>query len=186
MDTYIEELVKKNKEPKDYLLSVMLVLGGVCMTAFLLVLSLFASQFLGAFSQMSGTVGLLLIAGLWYLIYILHNSRSIEYEYIVINSSLDIDKIMAKKRRKKMLELDIKDATLMASVDDDMHNSVLNNPDNSIKVIDLSAKSKNLDTYFIDYSDGGKRQIVVFQPTSKMVEALWQYNPRAVKKPERV
>ena len=60
--------------------------------------------------------------------------------------------------------------------------SYFNKTDKSVKVLDLSAKNPNLYTYFIDYTADGKRQIVLFQPTSKMVESLWKFNPRAVKK----
>ena len=83
-----------------------------------------------------------------------------------------------------MIELDIKNITIMASINDDANNSVYRNLDKSIKVIDLSANSKNLDTYFIYCTKEDKRCVILFQPTLKMVEALWQYNPRAVKKPE--
>ena len=184
MDFYIEELVKKNKEAKDYVLTALMIFLGIIISiVFFFALLLFAPSF-GAFSQIVGTIGLLIIAGIWYLIYLLNDSRSVEYEYIVINSSLDIDKIMAKKRRKKMLEMDIKDATIMACIDDSENNAVYKNIDNSVKVQDYSAKSKNLNTYFIEYSADGKREIVLFQPTSKMVDALWQFNPRAVKKYE--
>ena len=182
MDVYIEELIKKNKEAKDYVITVLMVMGGVCVSILLIFLMLLFTPILGVLSQLSATIGLFLIAGLWYLIYLINASRSIEYEYIVINSSLDIDKIMAKKRRKKMIELDIKDATIMACIDDEENNSAYKNLDGSIKVLDYSAKSKNLNTYFIDYNADGKRGIVLFQPTSKMVEELYQYNPRAVKR----
>ena len=82
-----------------------------------------------------------------------------------------------------MLELDIKDASIMACIDDELNNAVYKNL-NGTKIHDYSAKSKNLNTYFIEYSADGGREIVLFQPTSKMVDALWQFNPRAVKKYE--
>ena len=183
MDFYIEELVKKNKEAKDYILTALMVFGGIIFSIVLFFALLLITPSFGAFSQIVGSLGLLLIAGIWYLVYLLNGSRSVEYEYIVINSSLDIDKITAKKRRKKMLEIDIKDASIMACIDDELNNAVYKNL-NGTKIRDYSAKSKNLNTYFIEYSSDGGREIVLFQPTSKMVDALWQFNPRAVKKYE--
>ncbi len=179
-DVYIEELIKRNSDWKDYLTIALLSIVGAVLSVFILILMFTFSPMLGAFSQMSGSVAMLLIAGVWFFIYRYVCSRSIEYEYIVINSSLDVDKVMAKKRRKRMLEIDIKNATVMASINDAENNAPYKNFNG--KPIDLSAKSKNLDTYFIECSVDGKRQIVLFQPTSKMVDALWRYNPNVVKK----
>lgn len=183
MDIFIEELVKKKREGKDYAILALLILVGLVISVlFLLFVIPYAILFLGGFSQIAGSIGMLLVAGVWYAVYLIYNSRSVEYEYIVVNNNLDVDKVMAKKRRKKILELDIKDATVMACVDDAENNYAYKNINNSIKVIDLSAKNPNLYTYFIEYISNGKKQIVLFQPTSKMVEALWKFNPKAVKK----
>ena len=182
MVVFIEELVKKKKESKDYIFLGILIFTGILISVLLLVLMLFGTLALGSMGQLAGSIGMLLVAGVWYAVFIIFNSRSVEYEYVVVNNNLDIDKIMAKKRRKKLLELDIKDITFMACIDDKENNSSYKNIDKTAKIIDLSAKNPNLYTYFIDYSVDGKREIVLFQPTSKMVEALWKFNPKAIKK----
>lgn len=182
MDVFIEELVKKRREGKDYAVLAVLILGGLVISAALMLAILYSTLVFGQMAQLAGSIGMLLIAAAWYAVYMIFNSTSVEYEYIIVNSNLDIDKIMAKKRRKNVLELDIKDASIMACVDDNDNNYVYKNIDNTVKVLDLSAKNPNLYTYFIDCSTDGKRQIVLFQPTSKMVEALWKFNPKAVKK----
>ncbi|MBQ3124763.1 MAG: hypothetical protein IJC09_05015 [Clostridia bacterium] len=182
MDIFIEELVKKRRESKDYAVLAVLILGGLIISVALILLMLYATLALGELSQIAGSIGMLLIAAAWYAVFYIYNSSSIEYEYIVVNNNLDIDKIMAKKRRKNVIELDIKNATVMACIDDEENNFVYKNINSSVKVLDLSAKNPNLYTYFIDYSTDGKREIILFQPTSKMVEALWKFNPKAVKK----
>ena len=109
-------------------------------------------------------------------------------DYVYITGYMYVARDAAHKRMIETLEegkelpIDIKDATIMACVDDDENNSVYKNIDKSVNVLDLSAKNPNLYTYFVDYTADGNRQIVLFQPTSKMVEALWKFNPRAVKK----
>ena len=182
MDVFIEELVKKRKEGKDYAILAILILVGLVLSVCLLLGVLFGAMIFGQWGQIAGSVGMVLVAAVWYAVYLINNSRSIEYEYIVINNNLDIDKVMAKKRRTKVIELDIKDASIMACIDDDENNDAYKIADKSVKVLDLSAKNPNLYTYFIDYTADGNRQIVLFQPTSKMVESLWKFNPRAVKK----
>ncbi len=182
MDIFIEELVKKRRESKDYVVLAALILGGLVISVALMMAILYATLVFGELAQIAGGIGMLLIAAAWYAVYLIFNSTSIEYEYIVVNNNLDIDKVMAKKRRKNVLELDIRDVSVMACIDDEENNAVYKNIDKSVNVLDLSAKNPNLYTYFIDYTTDGNRQIVLFQPTSKMVEALWKFNPRAVKK----
>ena len=44
----------------------------------------------------------------------LFRSMDVEYEYMYINGSLDIDKIMAKSRRKKAFEMNVSELELLA------------------------------------------------------------------------
>lgn len=182
MDVVLETLLKKKRGGSDYVLLALLAAAGVVLSIFLILMILYATAMLGEFGQIAGSVGMLFVAAVWWGIYILYNSRSIEYEYTVINSSLDIDKIMAKKRRKNMLSIDIKNAKLMACVNDEENNGIYKDIDKSVKILDLSAGNANMYTYFIDCEVDDKRCIVLFQPTSKMVEGLWRFNPKAVKK----
>lgn len=182
MDVFLEKLVKKRRDGKDYAILIALVLCGLAITLCLFLFLIYLFTILAEFGQIAGGIGMLIIAAVWYGVYLIYNSRSIEYEYIVINSNLDIDKVMAKKRRKNVFSLDIKDAEIMACVDDEDNNYVFKNLDTGVKVLNLSADNPNMYTYFIDCTAEGKREIVLFQPTSKMVEALWRFNPKAVKK----
>ena len=182
MDVFLEKLVKKRRDGKDYTILIALILVGLAVTVFFLFVILCLFAILGAFGQIAGSLGMLLIAGVWYGIYFIYNSRSVEYEYIVINNNLDIDMVMAKKRRKSIVSIDIKEAEIMACIDDEDNNYIYKNINKGVRVLDLSANNPNMYTYFIDYTVEGNRKIVLFQPTTKMVEALWRFNPKAVKK----
>lgn len=188
-DVFMEHLVKKQRTTADKVKIGLIIAGGILVTLVLLAaLFVLAAAFSGgdggnaAVRQMVFTVGLLLIAGAWYGAYLLLNGRSIEYEYIVTNNELDIDKVLAKKGRKHLITVDIQEAKLMARTDDNNYNAVYKNPPEGVKVLDYSALSPEYMTYFIDCTVDEQRTIVVFQPPQKMVEALWKYNPRAVKK----
>ena len=188
-DIFMEHLVKKQRTTADKVKIGLIIGGGILVTLVLLaILFVLAAAFTSpdggnaAVRQMVFTVGLLLIAGAWYGAYLLLNGRNIEYEYIVTNSELDIDKVLAKKGRKHLVTVDIQEAQLMARTDDDNYNAVYKNPPEGVKVLDYSALSPEYMTYFIDCTVDEQRAIVVFQPPQKMVEALWKYNPRAVKK----
>ena len=151
MDVYIEELMPKGKDRSDWQFLIGITVSGILVTGLIIWLMAFMVFVVrNTFTQIILTFGPLAIAAVWYGVYRLCNSRSVEYEYIVINNNLDIDKIMAKKRRTKLVELDIKDASIMACVDDEENNDVYKNIDKSVKVLDLGAKNPNLYTYFIE------------------------------------
>lgn len=188
-DLFLEHLVQKKRTVVDNIRTICVVTGGVILTFVLLALMfILATSYSSADGGGSGarqiifTLGLLLIVALWYLIIYLLNSFKIEYEYIVTNNEIDIDKVLAKKGRKHLITIDIHNATIMARTDDAENNQAYKNPPEGVKVLNYSAMSDTGFTYFIDCNVEDKRTIVLFQPTQKMVEALWKYNPRAVKK----
>lgn len=183
MDVYLEELMPKQKDKKDWMFLIGMIITGVLFTGFiiwLMMFMVFAVDNVG--TQIVLSLGPLAIAGVWFGVYRICNSRSVEYEYTVVNNTLDIDKIMSKKTRKRLVSIDIKNATLMAKVDDTEVNGILFNPPRRVRIYDYSALNKNMDTYFVDCMADGERCIVLFQPTGKMVESLWKFNPKAVKR----
>lgn len=188
MDIFIEHLVPKKKDTKDKLIITGIIAAGVVVTLLLLALILvvaFAAagqEKMRSFSSMAFSIGFVLIAFAWYGAYLLINMRSIEYEYIMTNNEIDIDKVMSKKGRKHLVSFDIKDAVQMARIDDNEANGVYKNPPEGVKVLNYSAMNQNGYTYFVDCSIEEKRVIILWQPTGRMVEGLWKFNPRAVKK----
>lgn len=182
MDVFMEYLVQKKKTTKDKVLIAGLILLAVILTFVLLIAMMALGVSGNAIGQMSGSLGALLIAGVWYGLYLIKGMMNVEYEYIVTNSELDIDKVMSKRGRKHLVTVDMHDVKTMARVDDDTCNDVYKNPPSNVKVLDYSALNENLDTYFIDCKIDETRTIVVFQPTKKMIESLWKYNPKAIKK----
>lgn len=93
MDHYNEQLIRKQSEPKDMFLRILIVF----LTLVIIVITIGAVV-------MFGFMPLILIAvGACYLAYILLGATSIEYEYIVTNNDLDIDKIMGKSKRKRLI-----------------------------------------------------------------------------------
>lgn len=186
MDVFMEHLVPKKKDRKDKLIIGLIIAGGVVLTLalFMLMLALaFASASSGQQNSGGGmifSIGLLLVAFMWYGAILLISTRSIEYEYIVTNNELDIDKVMSKKGRKHLITIDMKEVSCMARIDDDQYNTVYKNPPQGVKVLNYSAMSQNGYTYFADASIEGERTIVLFQPTNKMVEELRKFNPKNI------
>ncbi len=188
MDIFMEYLVAKKKDTKDKLIIAAIIVGGVVIS-----LAMFVLMFVVALAMtnaqdgsqnpigsMSFSIGCVLVFLLWYCAVLLINSRSVEYEYILTNNELDIDKVMSKKGRKHLITVDVKEAQCVARIDDDEHNSAYKNVPSGVRVLDYSAHSSNGYTYFIDAVIEGERTIVLFEPTGKMLDALWKSNPRNV------
>lgn len=97
MDNISEQLVKIEKTPKDNFL-----LCGIWFAAFILVF-----VFVLISLRISSLIGFLFlfIAGVIYGAFKLSNMLKKEYEYIVVNRDMDIDKIIAQSSRKRMVNI---------------------------------------------------------------------------------
>ena len=187
MDIFMEYLIKRHKDTKDYILTALIIMGAVVLSVVLLiamfVLSLSmssAGQEAGQFSSIVTSLGMLLVAGLWWGAVKLINYRSIEFEYILTNSELDVDKIIAKQGRKRVVSIDIKDIEIMANINDNEHNSEYKNKTENVKVYDVTGNKANGNVYFVDTTIEGENARVLFQPTSKILESVRKFNPRNI------
>ncbi len=180
MEGIIEELVKRQKTIKDYILEVLIIIAGFVLTITLFALYTILPQAMPNFAgSLLSTLCFVLIFGVWYGVYNLRLAQSIEFEYSFINGSVDIDKIIAKKKRKRVVSFDIKDAELMARIDDDEHNSVYKNTPQGVSVINCTAPG-NGEVYFVYVTEGNKRRLILISPSERMIEGLWKHNPSAV------
>ncbi|HEX3030256.1 MAG TPA: hypothetical protein VHT34_13385, partial [Clostridia bacterium] len=59
--------------------------------------------------------------GAIYVAYYLATSKNIEYEYIYTNGELDIDRIIAQKRRRRMFSTSCKNFDIVAKKGSDMY-----------------------------------------------------------------
>ncbi len=101
MDIFIEQLVKKNREAKDYLV----IVGGII--AALLVVYILGSLMLAV--PYVGFVIFIVVCGLIYLLYNLITSVNMEYEYAFTNGDFDVDAIINLKKRKRLTELNARE-----------------------------------------------------------------------------
>lgn len=178
MDIFMEYMIKRHKDTKDKI-----IIAGLIFLAILITLVLFAVMMFMAAQGItwSFSIGFLCVAFAWYGAILLISTRNIEWEYILTNNYFDVDKIMAKKGRKRVLSIDFSEAAIVAAVADNDHNHVYRNKDQSgLKVLDLTGGKEVGEVYFIDIQVEGQRKLVLFQPTSKMIEAIKKANPRNV------
>lgn len=164
MDIFIEKLVKKQKTVKDTLISVAIVLLAIVIVFFVIPFVPIVRNFAFIF--------LILFA---YLAYYLISSRNIEYEYALTNSELDIDKIIAGRKRKKVLSIDCKNFDIVANVNSDKFTGDVKSINNRIEAVS-SLNSSNI--YFAAFDNNGRRTLLFFEPDERMLDAMWRYIPR--------
>jgi hypothetical protein len=163
MDIFHEQIVKKPSSALRMLAVVGIVLG-------FLVLAAGAFIFLGAFPPMNMiVVGLFLWLG-WHL----STGLSIEYEYILTNNDLDIDKIIAKRKRKRLISIKMETLTDFAPLTEA-------NRDAGSRTL-ISCAGNEFATYIADFKHdklGDCR--LVFSPTEEMLAEIKKVLPRTLR-----
>lgn len=172
MDVFLEYIVSKKKETLDYLYTLAIILAALIVTMLLIML-------IAMFSQYLASIGLLLIVGAWWGAVKLIKSRSIEYEYILTNHELDIDKIIARNGRKRLCTINFKQIEQCASISDPNFAHIYRNSENKT-VKNYAGDIDGERVYFVDYSKESQQMRVIFQPSERILDALKKVSPRLV------
>lgn len=167
MDIFCEYIVKRKKTLNDYL-----IISGIIFAA------LFLTFLIMLFYNYTFGFGLFFIFLAWFGAVFLIRAKSIEYEYIFTDHYLDIDKIMAKRRRKRVLSLDYKNAIICACIDDANYENEYKNTNGITKTHNFIGTGDK-DIYFADFPCDNGRIRILIQPSDKMKDAMKSSNPRA-------
>lgn len=163
MDNICEQLVQKRKSGRDIAKYAAICAG--------LVLCAAACVF---FAFYIGT-SLLLIASMipvFFLVWILMDVN-IEYEYIITNNEMDIDKIIGKRRRKRMITVDLKNAEDFGGYPSQA------DIDAQTTVHATSGLERDAHYLIVRHRDYGKVK-VIFNPNEKLREAIAREFPKSL------
>lgn len=164
MDNICEQLVEKSRTGSDKAKAVLIILGMALVAAVLLFLA-FITGFL-VFLLLAGAA----VAGGIYLL----NGMEIEYEYIITNNELDIDKIIGRRKRKRMITVDLSRA------EDFFRYPMQEEPDTDATVYASSGLEKDARYLFVVHKDYGKVG-VIFNPNKITREAIVREFPNALR-----
>ena len=117
MDAFIEKIVVKRKSTVDYLITI-----GIILLSFVLAIVILALT-----SGIIGQIAFLLAIGVVYLGFRLQSRTNLEFEYLVTNGALDIDKIMSQRKRTRIFSADCKDFDAVARVKSRNHGPHITN-----------------------------------------------------------
>jgi hypothetical protein len=163
----MEKIVARRKTGQDYLkIAGLLVACFVVLTVIML--------FGGYVSFLVPVLLVGLFYGLWYLL----TSMNREYEYIVTNGDLDIDVIIARRRRKRIFSGKAQGFEIMAKVNSDEYRQALKS---KFTLLDCSALLQAPDNWFLLAEYKGQRTMVVFAPDERMLKSMKRFNPSKIK-----
>ena len=158
---YVEWLVKR-KDPA-YTWPVRILMGILCAVALVMALVVVWGPIL------------LLIAGA--ATFFVFQMLSVEYEYLYVDGSLSIDKILGKARRKKVLECSKEDLLMIAPSD----SYVLKDYETSgMKVVNCSSQKPEAKTFTMIYQKNGQHYKVILEPNDKLLQAIRYTTPRKI------
>ena len=121
----------------------------------------------------------LVFAAVWYFAFRTVKHRYTEYEYIMTNSVIDIDRITGRRKRKTVVSVDLHEVEIFAAIDDLEHNTEYTSSKKLYKVYDCTGMW-NRDIYFVDMVGDKGTERVVFEPTVNMLENAYKFNPRKI------
>ena len=160
-DSYAEWLVKR----KSPVYTVFLKAGLV----FLCAVSLFLALML--------PFGIIILTIVGAITYFAFQNMSQEFEYLVVNDQITIDRVLGKARRKKGWEGELADVQIIGPVDS---YQVKDQDKQGIKVLDFSSHEQGAKVYAILYQKGGNWEKILFEPNEKVLDCLRQRSPRKI------
>ena len=162
-DLYSECLVKKESTPRDAVVKYgMIALTVLCAAAGLFLFPVF----------LIGAVALGVAA------YFIIPGTDLEYEYLFVNGELDIDKIMAKSKRKKAKTVDLSEADIIAPLNS--HQQDYYNGNSQLKVYDYSSGNPDHKRFAAIIREEGQTCKLIFEPDETMANAIKKSSPGKV------
>ncbi len=152
-DAYAEWLVKR-KDP-IYAIPVKILMAVLCLISLL--------------TAMQTAFGVILLIVVGIAAYFVFINLSVEFEYLVVEGDISIDRILARSRRKKVLDCKKEEIQFVAPSDSYM---LKDYEKTGMKVKDCSSGRSGARTYALIYQQGADCVKVVFEPNEKILRAL--------------
>lgn len=160
MDTFFEQLITIKKTAKDISL-IILIWFATFFTIFML------------FTVLYSPFSLLLSFGIGFGAFWLSTKLNVEFEYIITNGTLDIDKITNKSSRKRIMSLELANVKELKKVTPDFIRKV----DRKKTLVACNIDSDYI--YYLSAERSGKSNAnLIFAPDKKLQSAIEKFAPK--------
>lgn len=162
MDTFFEQIISIRKSGKA-------IAGviGIWLLAFILSAALLLFPILGS-------LNLLLIFGILFGAFKLSTLFNVEYEYIITNGTLDIDKITNRSARKRILSLELPQVSRLEKFNPHML-TILN-----AKEVVIACNSGDEAYLLVAEKEGKGSSYLVFAPDERLRSAIVKFVPKFI------
>lgn len=172
MDSFIEYMIKQRKTASALVKKILVYFAA-------LIVSLLVTAITLIFPSMFMSLIPLAIVLIFYLAYRISSTYDVEFEYILTNGELDVDKITHKKRRKRLMTIHCKSFTEFGKCDKSSKGA--DSKGEYARIINASANSDTFDDYYAVFYKNGQKIKLIFNPTQRMIDIFKIYAPRVVK-----
>lgn len=164
-NTLIEQVVPKERNAQYGLKIALIILLALGIPATFIIIALITRI---AYLAVIGMFAILFcVYGAWFFI----TSLKVEYEYSFLSSTLRIDKIIAKRRRKPIVKVDVKQFDDFFRYSDEAMTAHRFN-----KVYRASSKEFSEDNYVASFRNEAKGKCaILFTPNEKLIEGMKPY-----------
>ena len=168
MDVFVEYMVKKKKTALD----ILIIAGTIVLVLLLLVVMLPLSSLLGEFSSILTLLAIALCYGAYRLI----GSRNIEFEYAVTNGTLDVDKIMSQRSRKRLISVNCANFDEFGKYKAAEHSQ----KQYAYRLVACDDE-KSPEVWYAVFNDKNKgKTLLVFNASERMLQSIKQALPRVL------
>lgn len=167
-DTFVECLVQRKKPGYAIFVKSLMIA--------LIVVFFFMAMMGSALSFLFFVVAVALIVAAIFLF----PTFSVEYEYVFVGDELDVDAIMGKSKRKTKGRYLMSRVETVAMKNSSEIRPIMENPKSQYKVVDYTTRDGDAGVYAMIYSDEKGKEIVLFEPSEKLLNAMKYNSPRKV------
>ena len=160
-DIFFEQIVAIKKSGKD-------IFSFFVIWFFAVILIALAVLFLGSF-------GLLIAVGIGYGAWWLSSKLNVEFEYIITNGTMDIDKIINKSSRKRITSFELPGVTKLEKYSP----AKINNIDKKNVIFACNETDPNAYLMTVNRQDKGAVNLI-FAPNAKIKSAVEKFAPKFI------
>ncbi|PKM58040.1 MAG: hypothetical protein CVU98_02975 [Firmicutes bacterium HGW-Firmicutes-3] len=166
-DIFNEQLVERKQNITDNLKKLTILAGGVLFIA--------VAFLIPGLRSLIYVIAIVVIS----CMVILLRRFNVEYEYIFTNGELDIDQIINKNKRKRLLSVHVDSFIIMVPISNKDYGKDV---EKYSKLYDVSSGLLQENTYAAIFDKDSKKIKLIFEPNEKMFNAIRAYIPRKIKK----
>ena len=165
-DVYLEEMVPRKKRASDTVINV----GMILLTVIVGIFTIFTANMILVLLFIAACVGC----------YFVMPRAQVEWEYQYVNGEVDIDRILKKSTRKRMISFDVANVEIIAPLTSHRMDYYNNNSKVKIKDFTSGEEEKKKNIYAAVVTLDGVLTKILFEPSEKMVKDMRTKAPRKV------